>query len=436
LPRPDGATEDSAARRSRFSRSGSETAPLNREQEIRQAVLLAFCHPADEQTFGALSSRDWQRLLCWLDLSGLALYFFERLGELEQRHLMPAPVIARLQRNLADNTERTNGMIAESIEIQHEFQAVRLRYAVLKGLSLWPTSVSRPELRSQFDLDFLVAEQDLPEARKILARSGYRLYGRSGRSWEFKRNERPGFTRKDLYKHLGSWMVELHEEPSMPSSASVFRRLEWCEIRGFTMPVLAPLDLFLNQGRHAYKHICGEYLRASLLVEFRRHVLFRAGDHGFWQEIQSRLEDDSHARMALGMVIFLISHVMGEFAPRGLTNCTVDCLPRNAQLWIEMYGQRIALGGFPGSKLYLLLQDALEARGGPAGGPRRQSLIPLRLPPSVIRASPGESFSLRIRRYRMQLGLIFSRLRFHLVAGARLMCERRRWRQHLEGIEP
>ena len=91
-------------------------------------------------------------------------------------------------------------MIAESIAIQQEFQEARLSYAKLKGLSLWPSSVPRPELRSQFDLDFLVAEESAPEARKILEQRGYRLYVISGRSWEFKLNEKPGVSLKDLYK--------------------------------------------------------------------------------------------------------------------------------------------------------------------------------------------------------------------------------------------
>ncbi len=409
---------------------------LNREQRIRQAVLRSFCSPPSEwcSELETLTQAEWKRLLRWLDLTGLALYFFDRMTELRLDCLPPAQVSVRLRQNLADNSERTAGMIAESIEIQQEFQSACVRYAVSKGLSLWPNSVPRPELRAQFDLDFLVAEQDLPEARKILARRGYRLYGTSGRSWEFKRNERPGFTLKDLYKHLDSWVVELHAESDASSRASIFGRAEWRQLAGFSMPVLAPTDLFLRQGRHAYKHICGEFLRAVLLVEFRRHVLFRLANDAFWQELQSAAHENSQSYLALGVVTLLISRVMGEFAPEALTSWTVDRLPGSARRWVELYCCRAALGSFPGSKLYIFLQSAVEAAGGPRGRRVRQSLIPLWLPPPAIRASPNEPFLQRCRRYRMQLGVIFGRLRFHVWEGLRYVCERRRWHRSLEGI--
>lgn len=413
-----------------------ETISLSRQQRIRQDVLRSFCDSGGEwrSKLETLTQGEWNRLLRWLDLTGLALYFFDRLSELRLGHLLPAPVSARLRQNLEDNSERTRGMTAESIEIQQEFQSACLCYAVSKGLSLWPNSAPRPELRAQFDLDFLVAEQDLPEARKILVQRGYRLYGTNGRSWEFKRNERPGFTLKDLYRHLGSWVVELHVEPGVSSRVSVLKRAEWRQLAGFSMPVLAPTDLFLRQGKHVYKHICGEFLRSVLLVEFRRHVLSRSRDDAFWREFQSTAREDPHASLALGVATLLISRVMGEFAPEALTSWTVDRLPPGACRWVELYGHRTALGSYPGSKLYLFLQSAAEAAGGPAGRRVRQSLIPLWLPPPAIRASPYEPFSQRCRRYRMQLGVVFGRLRFHVWEGLRYVLERRRWHRSLEGI--
>ena len=141
--------------------------------------------------------------------------------------MLPAAVLARLQRNLQDNVERTRGMIAESVAIQEEFQEARLSYATLKGFSLYPDSVPKPELRHQFDLDFLVAEKSVPDARRILERRGYRLYAISGRSWEFKINETPGISMKDLYKDLPGRSVELHVEasdPGLPFIAATHRK--------------------------------------------------------------------------------------------------------------------------------------------------------------------------------------------------------------------
>jgi len=137
--------------------------PLAKQFQAREAVLLIFCDPLPEQyaRLWHLSDNEWQQLLRWLDTSGLALYFLDRVLELQLNDLLPRAVMARLQQNLIDNTERLRGMVDESIEIQLEFQSADLCYAVLKGFSLWPHSVPKLQLRSQLDLDFLVAEKKL-----------------------------------------------------------------------------------------------------------------------------------------------------------------------------------------------------------------------------------------------------------------------------------
>ncbi len=407
--------------------------PLGKEQLVRQTILRTFCSPLSPHCLELqqISIGQWRPLLRWLDISGLALYFFDRMTEVKLDGMLPGPVLARLQQNLSDNVQRTRGMIAESIAIQREFQARSVNYATLKGLSLWPNSVPRPELRSQFDLDFLVAEGDLEEARRALERRGYRLYGMSGRSWEFKCNEFPGIELKDMYKETGSWSVELHGQPSDSSARSRLDRIEWREFGGFNMPVLSPVDLFLGQGLHAYKHVCSEFSRAAHLIEFRRHVLFRSRDESFWSDLQLIAAESRRSRHALGVITLLISEIMGQFAPETLTSWTVSSLSRPAQLWVEMYGARAVLGSFPGSKLYLLLQNEIGDSVSSSKRPIRRSLIPSRLPPPVIRASANETLLVRLRRYRMQLHLIASRLRFHLAEGLRFAWELHRWRRIL-----
>jgi hypothetical protein len=407
---------------------------LNEEYLIREAVLLAFCDPPPGRCMRlhSLSGREWQKLLSWLDISGLALYFLDRMMQLQWCDVIPRRVLARLQENLRDNMERTSGMIAESVAIQQEFQQSRLVYAVLKGFSLFPDSVPKLELRHQFDLDFLVAEKSVLEARKILERQGYRLYAISGRSWEFKKNETPGVPVKDLYKNLPGRSVELHVEAEVPGRPPLLERADRRDFQGITMPVLSPVDLLLGQGMHAYKHICSEFSRTAHLLEFRRHVLLRRDDESFWAELQARAEENPRACLGLGVVTLLITRVMGDFAPAALTGWTVKRLPLAVRLWVKLYGRRVAFGTFPGSKLYLILQRELESAGIQAKRSLRQSLLPRRLPPPVTRPSADETLGVRIRRYRMQLHFILLRLRFHLVEGLRYIWESYRWRQYMD----
>lgn len=421
-----------ASPRARLPSAGSQ--PVHGEWAVREAVLLIFCEPFPRECFRLqnLTAREWQKLLHWLDVSGLALCLLDRMIELKLTGWLPHDVSARLQANLLDNTERTYGLIAESIAIQQKFQESRLSYANLKGFSFWPNSVPRPESRSQLDLDFLVAEESAPEAMKILEERGYRLYMVSGRSWEFKRNEKPGASIKDLYKALSSHAVELHLQPCTPGRSSPLDRVENRDLYGCTMPALSPVDLFLGQGLHAYKHVCSEFSRLAHLLEFRRHVLFRRDDDSFWKQLRLTAGEDPRAYLGLGVVTLLITHIMGDFAPDALTDWTVERLPLSARLWVNRYGKRAVFGSAPGSKLYLLLQRELELVGVPAKRSLRQILLPVRLPPPLIRAFPNEPFAIRLGRYRMQLRYIFFRLRFHFVEGLRYAWESRRWQRQLD----
>jgi len=412
--------------------------PLCGEELIREAVLLSFCNPQPGQCsrLRDLSEKEWKKLLNWLDISGLALYFLDRMMELQLCSMLPPGILARLEGNLLDNTERTRGMIAESVTIQQEFQEASLSYATLKGFSLCPSSVPKPELRHQFDLDFLVAERSVAEARRILERRGYRLYALSGRSWEFKINETPGISLKDLYKNLPGRSVELHVEADVPGCSSLLDRVERRDFHGVRMPVLSAVDLFLGQGMHAYKHVYSEFSRTAHLLEFRRHVLARHKDESFWNALELVAEGNSRASLGLGVVTLLVSSVMGDFAPHALTNWTVRRLPQSARLWVKLYGQRVVFGNFPGSKLYLLLQKELESVGVPAKRSLRHSLLPSRLPPAVVRAAAGETLLLRLRRYRVQVSFILFRLRFHIVEGLRYLWESYRWRRYMNRLTP
>lgn len=114
--------------------------PLTRDQRTRKAVLLTFCDPVPAQSLqqlSQLSADEWQKLLHWLDTSGLALYFLDRMVDLHLWHTLPHAVFARLKQNLVDNAERTRSLINESFSIQKEFQRAGVSYALLKGFSLY-----------------------------------------------------------------------------------------------------------------------------------------------------------------------------------------------------------------------------------------------------------------------------------------------------------
>jgi hypothetical protein len=403
--------------------------PLSRDQRIRESAFLCFSDSYPRPFDHTLTAKEWKKFLNWLDVSGLALYFLDRLIQTRQGDGLPASVVNRLKRSLEENCQRTQGLIEESANLQRDFRSAEISYAVMKGISLYPLSVPRAELRHQFDLDFLVADIDAPAARQVLERHGYSLFAISGRSWEFKKGQTPRVAAKDLYRDLPYRGVELHIEMKTAGVPTRLQRAVSREIHGVMMPVLSPVDLFLGQAIHASKDISGPFLRASHLLEFYRHVLARRDDFQFWKELRLRAYEDRRACLAIGMVTYLVTSVLGEFAPQALTSWTMDELPPPVQLWLDLYGRAAIFQTPPGSKRYLRLREELERAGGSSQGSSKASLLSFSLPHTVIQATPGETLSTRVARYRVQIRFLISRMHFHSTEGLRFLIESRRWRR-------
>ncbi len=400
---------------------------LSREQRIREAALLCFSEPCAAPFAHTLNAEDWKRLQRWLDVSGLALYFLARMTELDQRSSLPASVLNRLERSLDENRGRTYGLMEESVRLQRDFQSAGLSYAVMKGLSLCPVSVSRLELRHQFDLDFLIADSDALAAKEILALHGYTLFAISGRSWEFKKGQTPRVRPQDLYRDLAYRGVELHLEAGTPGTPTRLDRTAAREIHGLMMPVLPPVDLFVAQALHASKDIASAFLRASHLLEFYRHVLAQRDDISFWEKLYLYSREDRRACVGIGMAVYLASSLWGKFAPQALTFWTVEQLPPAVRLWLDLYGRAAALQVPPGNKRHLWLREELAGISSLAGVSRKPLLLSLNLPRELIQPTPGETLSTRVARYRVQIHFVASRIRFHVMEGLRLLIESRRW---------
>jgi hypothetical protein len=391
--------------------------------------------PAMEE-LRVFTENDWQRNFLWLDASGLALYFVDRLDKYGWWDAIPFSILKRLQQNLADNRERTASLFAEMAEINKRFQKLGVSFANLKGLSLTPESVPDPALRCQLDLDFIVATGQASIARQVLTEMGYCLSAANRGAWEFKAGSSEVATIKDLYKIKPQRSVELHlvdtAGNAVPLRTSTWSgQLQRAVVRpvlGVLMPTLSPADQFLNQALHLFGHLRGEFTRTSWGLEFARHLRSRGDDAAFWREVEELAFEVPEAATALGVTILLVEQVFGPAAPDALRRWTVDQLPAPVARWARMYGRRVMLADFPGNKLYLLLENELSPRRSDARQASLKRLLPLRLPPMITRGEPGERLSTRLRRYMAQTRFVLFRLHFHVVQGARYSLESFRWR--------
>lgn len=413
-----------------------ESKAASRAKGLKDAVLASFYAPASavEARLSGFDLRDWQRILYWLDISGLALYLLDRLTQLGMERCLPAEIRARFERNLIENRERTDALFQEAAAISDEMTRHGIAFALLKGITLTPDSVPDAALRWQIDLDFLVAASDTTAARHVLMNFGYGLHAVCGNTMEFGAGQTDTPELGKIYRVHSQRSLELH----MLSTAAGkngqrndrLLRAEMREFQGCKIPTLAAADILVQQSIHLFKHLCGEHTRASWVLEFSRHVAARGNDAKFWREVEQIAACEPQGELALGAAMLLARSVFGEPATAPLAHTAIDKLPHKIRLWIEYFGARVLLSDSVGNKLYLILRK--ELRDGSAHRASiRRLIFPMRLPPPITRGADGERITARLARYRTEVRHVLVRFYFHVVEGLKYAIELSRWQRRV-----
>jgi hypothetical protein len=415
-----------------------ETNGRRRAARLKQAVLSSFYEPAPsiQARLREFSVRDWKRAKYWLDVSGLALYFLERIETMKLQACLPESLLLQLRTNLDENRKRTVALLDEAVKVTHALRQLNVACAVLKGVTLPSESVPDPSYRNQMDLDLLIRESAIGTTQDCLAAFGYSLDASSSGTWEFKAGPSGTSSLKNLYQVRPERVLEVHLQHDEPNNASADRlaRVEWRLIHGRLLPALSPAELFVLQGRHLFKHMCGEYTRACWVLEFWRHICARREDAAFWREVECVAAEETGSATAVGAALLLTSLAFSSCAPVDLAGWSMDKLPSGVCLWIHLYGRRILLSDRPGSKLYLLLRKELSPDSPADRSERRRLLLPFHWPQKITRAAQNESLLARILRSWVQMRFATRRLRFHVWEGFGLAIESSRWQRRSGGL--
>lgn len=401
----------------------------SRAARLKRAVIASFYEPPPSinARLREFTVRDWNSAQYWLDVSGLALYFLDRIHSLNLQSCLPEPFVAQLRTRLDENRCRTRSLFAEAVAITKALRERNIDCAVLKGAALPPESVPDAALRSQMDLDLLVREVDAVAVRSCLSGFGYELDAISNGTWEFKAGPSGTSSLKNLYQVRPERSVEVHLQRK--SERDLLARVEWRSINGSVLPALSTADQFLLQGQHLFKHMCSEHTRASWVLEYWRHVCARRDHARFWHDVEAIAAVMPGSGVAIGAATLLTSSLFGPCAPRELSRWSMDRLTPEICLWIHLYGSRILLSDKPGSKLYLLLRRELQGNSASEKADRRRLIFPLHSPRKITRQSADESFPKRVRRFRVQAGFAARRLRFHIGEGLGFAIELLRWQR-------
>jgi hypothetical protein len=406
--------------------------------------FLSFSGPGDSiAALERVSHRDWERALLWLDDTGLAFYFLQKIQDTNSANVIPAELLSLLETNFTANQGRVEYMSLRFDALNHRFNQAGVAYAVLKGLSLVPQFCPYAPLRHQGDFDYLVDAQSLPAAQRVLVEAGYApkdspsaqefvfvtpgaaTPSRSGRQYSA---EAP----HAVELHLDVWDGDLHNLPPLPNLFTV-ERTETHEWNGLTFPALIEEDAFLLQVVHTCQHLFAQWIRMSCLFEIGYFLTRRAHDTALWNRIEQRVGDSLMVREFVVLVTELAAKLFASPLPQ-LVRAWGALIRPAPRIWIEKYARPFAFGElpayqfdlFPRSKLVLFLQNQYKTNTRSVKTIDLKGALPLsRL--SRIASSVRREPSLILNASYWKHQLVARRSVFHALAGLRYLCEIPRW---------
>jgi Uncharacterised nucleotidyltransferase len=391
------------------------------EAAIIASLTTAPKHQAVER-LRQFSARDWQRLGPWLHASGLALYFLDSMQRRGLTMLLPRGVLQSLAQNREDNHERVNSLVREFVQINTAFQNQGVRYLNIKGFSLGPEYCPEFALRSQFDLDLLVSDDQVSQCKALMQQLGYEVVAVSRATIEFRAGERGYPKLRDFYKPRTQRVVELHVCPredfdGLPTANGL--------IEQFVFPTLSREQMFIRQALHLTKHLRSEWTRASWMLELANAIEDAAGDAAFWQRVAREVRS-SEVAVGIGIAVLATSTVFQIAVPGELSRWSIEKLPEGVRRWVAEFALQVVTARFPGSKLYLLLDRELLADGQSYRSQRRSVLWPARVPGFI--ATPVGAKA-RLRNLLSDAKYVALRTAFHVREGARFLREERAWKK-------
>jgi hypothetical protein len=404
---------------------------LRAEPDFSKLYLLRSC-----------SESQIQRLLVWLDQGGLALYLFNRLEQQEVLGALTPGFRQSLERRRKANCERTGDMLNEFSRVNQALNDRGIRYALLKGFTLTPEFCSDPALRSQSDIDLLVAPESVPDAIHALRTCGYTLEGvtPSGEVCLATPLRHVPGRRDDIYAlqrhrqidiHTTIWESNPHVGLVVP--ADCLNRTCPHSLRGIHFASLSTEDMFLLQVLHAFRHMLRSWMRVSWLFEIDQFVGLHQEDRDLWSAFRTRAGSDPTVRHACALVISLTNQLFRRPIPDALKTWCGEDVPASLEIWARDFGPRWALSNWPGNQLSLLVAKEFIHDQSLRRQYVRSRIFPVHSNLSIGTVQAPDRKT-RLQAKASQLLYVGSRLAFHLGALISLSLDMVRWRRTLRSI--
>jgi Uncharacterised nucleotidyltransferase len=410
--------------------------------DCKRAVLAALGFQADFSglgTFPPLESENGQRLLRWLDQSGLSLVLLRRLQTSEVTPSVSAEWRHALAQRLARNVLRMHDMLEEFKRVNDAFRAYGITAVALKGFTLAPDFCEDLSLRHQTDLDFLVHQDSVTSAADALQDCGYSTprLNKTGETCFLTPLQHIPTAKDDLYAFQHHRQVDLH--------TSIWEQSPWIHIEapqdclgqahiqniyGIDFLGLSLADKFILQVFHAFKHSFRSWIRPSWLLEIARCMELHQDDTALWTRIIERAGSTGLTKYIFAFVLELVTRLFRTPIPAQLQGWTKETTSLAVRAWLDAFAVDWAISDWPGSLTNLLLAAEFI--------PERSLRIQYcrsRLFPRKSHASMGavvtSSRNMFLKLQTTRLSYLVHRAAIHLKDMASLPMQHLRWKRAL-----
>jgi hypothetical protein len=405
----------------------------------KRAVLRALRSVPDYTQLAALrrlGEADGAKLLQWLDQSGLSFYLLSRLFEDSAQTLLPQSLLHGLEQRLELNRARTSEWLRDFELIIESLGKANIPCIALKGLALVPEYCPRFALRHQVDIDLWIDRTRLDDGVSTLAPLGFSprsipsqnqmsLLGPGDKSASLNDSiYKPGRAR-EVELHFS--LLEHHFPVELAYAPGQWQRAVPRHVENISFLSLAPVDMFLYQAYHAFKHLLGYWARASWLYELARFLDANHDRGSLWTDVCNSIGENVILREVVGLVVDLVGQL---FAPRISPVLGAHCLQGlSAEItgWNRHFGERIVFAGPMGDKAALLIQKHFIRDPDVWSRHFRRRLFPLRSKPQLPEVT-GKTAAPTMADYRKQLDFLLLTLRFHAKSLLFYPFDHLRWR--------
>jgi hypothetical protein len=337
--------------------------------DLARAIVASFRGDdatAIRESLSAFSVEDWSGSYAWLDISGLELYFLDRLRNLEIADVPPPEILRGMERRFADNKLRMAGMFAEFVRIDRAFRRAELTYCNVLGFALAPVAYPNPALRRQLSFDFIALHGEVQLAGEALGSLEYIPAATSEQFWEWHPASDSLEAQVDIYQSVARRSVRMFyvmagSEGAERAPYDMLMRRETQTWNGYSFETPTASEHFICLAIRMLGQMGIEWTRLAFLLEFKATVEFWRRDNTFWREVLRRAGEHPLRPVALGTAVLATTKIFGGEIPRALEEWASAKVDPGIRRWSEEYGWGSLLTEFPGTTLLSLLEPAQPA---------------------------------------------------------------------------